>query len=61
MSDETKQQPEKIEQPAEPTSTELSEAALKQVAGGATTQAEAPTESVSFAYSKIKVSYEEQR
>jgi type VI protein secretion system component Hcp len=58
--DEPKKQPKEIEQPAGPTSTELSEAALKQVAGGATTQAEAPTESVSLAYSKIKVSYKEQ-
>ena len=50
---------EKIEQPAEPTL--LSEAALEQVAGGTKTQADAgPTESVSFAYSKIKVNYEEQ-
>jgi hypothetical protein len=58
--DEIKKQPEEIVESAEPTSPELPEAALKQVAGGATTQAEAPTESVSFTYSKIKVSYEEQ-
>ncbi len=57
--DETKKQPKDIEQPAEPTL--LSEAALEQVAGGTKTQADAgPAESVSFAYSKIKVSYEQQ-
>jgi hypothetical protein len=38
--DEPKKQPKEIEQPAEPTSPELPETALKQVAGGATTQAE---------------------
>jgi hypothetical protein len=54
--DETKKQPKEIVESAEPTLPELSEAALEQVAGGA----DAPTESVSFAYSKIKVSYEQQ-
>jgi type VI protein secretion system component Hcp len=57
--DEPKKQPKEIEQPAEPTL--LSEAALEQVAGGTKTQADAgPTESVSFAFSKIKVNYEQQ-
>ena len=63
MSDEIKKPEEEIKKPeeivktTEPTSLELSEAALKQVAGGATTQADAPTESVGIAYSKIKISY----
>jgi type VI protein secretion system component Hcp len=34
--DEMKKQPEEIQQPAESTSPELSEAALKEVAGGET-------------------------
>ena len=59
--DETKKQPKEIVESAEPTLPELSEAALEQVAGGTKTQADAgPTESVSFAFSKIKVNYEQQ-
>ena len=57
--EETKKQPKEIVESAEPTSPELSEAAMEQVAGG-TNQTDAPAESVSFAYSKIKVSYKEQ-
>jgi len=44
---------------AEPTLPELSEAALEQVAGG-TTQTDAPTESLSLNFTKIKIEYEQQ-
>jgi hypothetical protein len=57
--DENKKQPKEIVESAEPTLPELSEAALQQVAGG-TNQTDAPTDSVNFAFGKIKVSYEEQ-
>lgn len=57
--EETKKQPKEIVESAEPTSPELSEAAMEQVAGG-TNQTDAPTDSVNFAFGKIKVSYEEQ-
>lgn len=57
--DEPKEQPKEIVESAKPTLPELSEAALEQVAGG-TEQTDAPSESVSFTFSKIKVSYEEQ-
>jgi type VI protein secretion system component Hcp len=58
--DETKKQPEEIVKSAEPPSPELSEAALEQVAGGTKTQADAPTESVSFNFTKIQLNYEQQ-
>ena len=57
--DETKKQPKEIVESAEPTLPELSEAALEQVAGG-TTQSDAPTESLSLNFTKIKIEYEQQ-
>jgi hypothetical protein len=54
--DETKKQPKEIVESAEPTLPELSEAALEQVAGGA----DAPTESLSLNFTKIKIEYEQQ-
>ena len=59
--DEPKKQPKEIEESAEPTLPELSEATLEQVAGGTKTQADAqPTESVSFNFTKIQLNYEQQ-
>jgi hypothetical protein len=57
--DETKKQPEEIVKSAEPPSPELSEVALEQVAGGTKAQADAPTESVSFNFTKIQLNYEQ--
>jgi hypothetical protein len=58
MSDEIKKQPKEIVESAEPTSPELSEAALEQVAGGTKTQADPlPTESISLNFTKIQFKY----
>ena len=57
--EETKKQPKEIVESAEPTSPELSEAAMEQVAGG-TNQTDAPAESVSLNFTKIAIKYEQQ-